>query len=353
LPEGGVGHVRPEWPDADRERLLDEFVSSPFGDVPGLTEEELRQLADPLVWFGCDYGPGDPLRWSPVSVEIVLADWYPRKVIGADDEARLPDVLAAFVRFAHDRTSIPGDLTVETLDAVERWRPDFLAALARPDRGPVGNAQTLARVALGLPADEWDDDESDEDDEAHLDAIVEDLETELAHLVGGRDALDRLDDAPLPDVAFDWSVIPGPLREPTGATLDDLDRWAVDLFDAEVRTIARAVLAAVVVADPAVFKRSSRTDALAAAILADLLRRVTRRLSKPECAALRWSVSTQKGIADATGVSASSISNRSRTVSNVLDRSDIDWSQLLHSAQRREVIETRRLIAEWRGGNDG
>jgi hypothetical protein len=74
LPEGGAGYEHPEWSGAERQQLLDDFVGSPHGAVTGLELEQVRDLADPLVWFACDYGPGDPLRWSPVSVEIVLAD---------------------------------------------------------------------------------------------------------------------------------------------------------------------------------------------------------------------------------------------------------------------------------------
>lgn len=60
-----------------------------------------------------------------------------------------------------------------------------------------------------------------------------------------------------------------------------------------------------------------------------------------------WQVFTQKELAEATGVSASSISSRSQTVANVVERADIDWPRLLHSTQRAEMLETKRVIAEW------
>ena len=34
-----------------------------------------------LLWFGSGYGPGDPLRWSPTAVEILMLDWIPRKIL--------------------------------------------------------------------------------------------------------------------------------------------------------------------------------------------------------------------------------------------------------------------------------
>jgi len=32
-----------------------------------------------MIYFGCDYSDGDPLRWSPVVVELFMADWLWRK----------------------------------------------------------------------------------------------------------------------------------------------------------------------------------------------------------------------------------------------------------------------------------
>ena len=188
LPEGGIGYVRPEWAAADRDGLLDDFTASMFGQVTGLSRSQVQDLADPLVWFGCDYGPGDPLRWSPVSVEIVLADWYPRKVFGAANRElrRLPDVLAGFVRYCHARVGVPADLTADTLASVERWRAAFLAAIVRPGRSPFDNATRLARIAAG-----FDDGDGDGDDD-DLIGDDEDHERDMAAIVAAaRDARDR------------------------------------------------------------------------------------------------------------------------------------------------------------------
>ena len=363
LPEGGVGYERPEWLEADSERLLDDFISSQHGAVPGLRPEQVRDLADPLVWFASAYGPGDPLRWSPVSVEIVLADWYPRKVMGLPDDelVRLPDVLAGFVRFAHETTSIPRQLTDETMDAVERWRPAFLDAIQRRDTTPVTNAMRLARIAAGFDADEYDDEYDDDEgwfvddrdswsglsDEEFTARALQTVESDLVAMAGGVDAYEALTDDPLGEIEFDWTGVPSAVRQPTADTLLLLDTWATELFDDEVRTIARGVLAGVVAVDPAVFNRSPRTDALAAAILAYLLNRLTGRMGRKERRQMPWQVFTQKELAAATGVSASSLSSRSRTVANVVDRADLDWPTLLHSTQRREMLEIKQRLADW------
>jgi len=350
LPSGGAGYSRPEWSEAARDELVEEFVGSEHGRIDGLSATDVRDLVDPLVWFGCDYGPGDPLRWSPVSVEIVLADWYPRKVFGlpAAIMRRLPEVLAGFVRFSHQRRSIPADLTDDTIAAVGEWTPDFRAAIAAPDRSPAANAARLARVAAGLEDPDDHPDPVDVEDLYDLASVADELEETLVDLVGGRRAYDTLHAEPLGDIAFDWTGVPAAARDLTEDTLALLDQWTTELYDTEVRTIARRVLHVVVVTDPSVFKRSARTDALAAGILAFLVNRLTGRLSVQERRGLGWQVHTQKELAQATGVSASTISSRSRTVGNVIERAAPDLSDHLHSSQRREVLETRATIEAWR-----
>lgn len=327
LPTGGTGYRRPDWPEDERQRLLDDFTRSPFGKIPGLTTTQVTQLADPLVWFGCDYGPGDPLRWSPVAVEIVLVDWYPRKVLGltATEYSRVADVLAGLVRYSHDVRDIPPDLTAETLDAIAYWR----------DENPDTNVDATHPIL-------------DLDDPAALATIVDDLEVNLIDLAGGPDSYNTLNADPLEDVPFDWSAIQEDARSQTSETLRRLDTWAVELFDPEVQTIARAVLAAVVTTDRSTFKRSSDTDGLAAAILGYVSRRITDRQPGQTRPDLSWKVDNLKALADATGVAYGKVTGRRTTVANVVDRSLIDWPKNLHSSQRLEILATKQQIAEWR-----
>ena len=60
MPAGGVGYERPEWTERDQHELADRFFASRFG-AP-LDDADQRGLLESLIWFGTDYGPGDPLR---------------------------------------------------------------------------------------------------------------------------------------------------------------------------------------------------------------------------------------------------------------------------------------------------
>jgi hypothetical protein len=376
LPLGGSGHSRPDWPEAQRRQLAEDFLASSHPVINRLSRSQVGDILDPLLWFGCDYGPGDPLRWSPVAVEILLTDWFPRKVFGLPVELmrHMPDVLEDFIRFADNRRQVPPELTEKTVAAIGEWRTIYLIAVGQPGRSPQSGAARLARMAAGLDPDAPEafatvgdgdfDVELDDlglepvelpnlDDADFMTRAVDDLEASAVERAGGQAAYESLNDEPLADVAFDWAGIDEGQRHLTGLALQHLDGWAAELFDAEVATIARSVLAAVVAGDPAVFKRSARADALAAGILGYLIKRLSGRLSVTvRTEQLGWNVFTQKDLAQATGVSATTIGSRSHTVAKVLERAPIYWPSILHSSQRRDILLSRQLIAEWRAEHD-
>ena len=82
-----------------------------------------------LLWFGTDYGPGDPMRWSPTAAEILLLDWIPRKIM-ADVEVpgECAGLLRAFVRFCHHERGIRPGLTDETIAAIDEFEPEYQRA---------------------------------------------------------------------------------------------------------------------------------------------------------------------------------------------------------------------------------
>lgn len=76
LPAGGAPPARPEWSKEATSAIARDFFGSDF--AAGLDRPDERDLLDSVLWFGTGYGPGDPLRWSPVNVEMLLADWIGR-----------------------------------------------------------------------------------------------------------------------------------------------------------------------------------------------------------------------------------------------------------------------------------
>lgn len=260
LPAGGQGYVRPEWSDDDRAELADQFFASQFGREED--DADGRSLLESLLWFGCDYGPGDPLRWSPTAVEILLTDWLPRKIV-ADTAflSRAPDLLRGFIRFCHAERGISHELTTETISAVDEWDDEYQQVIRSPR--PQGPAALMA--AMGVPVGDgpfgadvapwWSD------------AGYEELMLEsLARAVGGAEQLQALDDAPVPDEAFAWDVVADDITDRVGDVLALTDGCCNELLDVEYRTACRRLLADVAAADPQIFRRRSRADTAAAAL---------------------------------------------------------------------------------------
>lgn len=268
LPPGGRGYERPQWDDRAKEALAEAFFGSPSGAL--LRHPDDRHLFDALVWFATDYGPGDPLRWSPVAVEIVLLDWLPRKIAApASFLRRAPDVLRAFIAYSHAERGIRRELTEETLQAVDRYEPEFQEAIRSPR--PQGPAALLAAMGALDPDGPWDlpewpsettDFDDDEDELSPGQAMLQLLSDD----VGGGEALDALHDRPLPDEPFAWDGIDPGIVDRVADVLAACDRCCDDLLDVEYRTACRRFLARVARTGPEVFRRRGRADTAAAAI---------------------------------------------------------------------------------------
>ncbi len=254
LPGGGSGYQRPEWSEKAVADLTERFFASPHG--VDLDDADHRSLLDSVLWFGTDYGPGDPLRWSPVAVEILLVDWIPRKIVA--DVAYLslaPDLLRAVIRFSHDERGIRPALTEETLAAADRWEPDYQRIIRSPR--PQGPQALLAAMGVVDPDGPWP---------MPGETIEEIMLDGLRHAVGGDQALGRLHDRPLPDEAFEWTGIPDDVRQQVGEVLALVDRCCKEMFDVEVRTACRRFLTRAVAGDPDAFRRKGRPEMTAAAI---------------------------------------------------------------------------------------
>lgn len=253
LPAGGSAAERKEWSEGETAAIVTDFFASPFG-AP-LDHPDERGLLDSLLWFGTDFATGDPFRWSPVTVEMLLDDWFPRKVVAEPSHlTKLPDLVRAFIRYAHDRQGIRAALTAETLAAVDHYEPGYQRAIrtARP-QGPT--ALLAGMLDARTPYDE-------DDDISMGEIMLEGIDRK----VGGRMQLMKLDDTPLPDEPFEWAGIADEIHPVIREVLEACDRCAELLLDVEHRTAMRRFLSRAAVADPGTFRRKASTTRAAAAV---------------------------------------------------------------------------------------
>jgi hypothetical protein len=331
LPSGGVAPERREWSEDETAALAEDFFSSSFG--ANLDRPDERSLLKSVLWFGTDYGPGDPLRWSPVNVEMLLTDWFPRKIVAdAAYLAKLPDLLRAFIRYCHDRQGIRSALTDETLAAVEHWEPEYQRVIrsARP-QGP-------AALLAGLfPRSE------DKDDLSGPEIMLEGLDRK----VGGRIQLQNLDDVPLPDEPFEWAGIAEDIRPVVQDMLGACDRCADELLDVEHRTAMRRFLSRAAVGDPAAFRRKA-SPARGGAAIAWVICRAN------DTVGATWSPLSVQELLAWFGVKGS-VSQRAETLlrangvnpHRLYGTMELGAPDLLTSKRRREIIEQRdRWLAQ-------
>jgi hypothetical protein len=259
LPEGGTGYQRPQWDSASLGGLTDRFFASPYGTR--LDDPDHRGLLESLLWYGTDYGPGDPLRWSPVKVEILLDDWIPRKIVApAEYLAKAPDLLRAFIRFTHAEVGLRSDLTDETLAAINAWEPQYQRTIrsARP-QGPAALLATLGVDTEDMADMPFGPEESENFEHSMLDWLALD--------VGDPIQLDQLDDDSLPDEPFRWDGISDDVTARVNEVLALSDRCCDEMLDVEFRTACRRVLACVASREPEIFCRKGRAETAAAALV--------------------------------------------------------------------------------------
>jgi hypothetical protein len=125
LPEGGERRT-PPWDGEVDEELCDGFFatssSAPF------TESGHRELLLELF----ETGTGDPLRWSSARVEHALdGASYKEDRIPLEVALDAPDLLRAFIPYAHAQSGIRDELTSRTLAMVDAVRSDYKREVLR------------------------------------------------------------------------------------------------------------------------------------------------------------------------------------------------------------------------------
>ena len=266
LPAGGTGYVRPDWTEEAREQLIERFLDSPH--APDVPTEDADDLAHVMVWFACDYGPGDPLRWSTVSVEIFLTDFLVRKALFSQKTLRrAPKVLEAFVRFAHQERGIRSELTTQTLESIEQHAPEFRRQLSgEQERSGEGFGQILNEMLGDHQPDEYGAGFTFDAAGRPIPIAVRMREL-LIEQVGDEHTLETVDLMPLPDEPLDLDRLPTDIHDRVAGIAELTDACCEQLLDVEHRTACRRFLADVAEADPRIFRRRSRDDIAAAAIV--------------------------------------------------------------------------------------
>ena len=147
---------RSEIPSAARDRLMDEFLNSPEGKgfAPDSEEAYVVSLA---INFCADYVDGRPLRWSPVVVELFMADWIPRKVLGdAELFSRLPTALDAWIRFAGRKSRLPEWAIADTREAIAQWHETMVRESEDPAAAGPAKQFIAAAQAAGIDLGDQD-----------------------------------------------------------------------------------------------------------------------------------------------------------------------------------------------------
>ena len=159
LRAGEVSHFVPvperdEMPHDERDRLRDEFLSSPEGKDFASDGDEAWAVSL-AIDFCADYVDGRPLRWSPVVVELFMANWIPTKVL-ADQGLfeRLPSALDAWVRFAGRKAGTPDWAVEATRKAIPRWREEMIERGSDPAAGGPAKQFLTAAKAAGVDVED-------------------------------------------------------------------------------------------------------------------------------------------------------------------------------------------------------
>ena len=119
LPEGGERRL-PVWDWESNDELCDEFFAT--SSAAPFTESGHRELLLELF----DAGTGDPLRWSSARAEQALGSAaYNDAEIPLEVALDAPDLLRAFIPYAHAQSGIRDELTSRTLAMVDAVRSSY------------------------------------------------------------------------------------------------------------------------------------------------------------------------------------------------------------------------------------
>lgn len=128
LPEGGE-HRSPTWDWEPSNELCDRFFAT--SSAAPFTDSSHRELLLELF----ETGTGDPLRWSAARVEQAIGGTpYFEDSIPLEVALDAPDLLRAFIPYAHAQSGIREALTSRTLAMVDALRSRYKRKVLRQAR---------------------------------------------------------------------------------------------------------------------------------------------------------------------------------------------------------------------------
>ena len=129
-----------------RNKLYTKFRRSEPGRELGGDTSLVRDLID----YSADQFD-DALHWSPIVVELVLTDWFPRKFTLDDaDIERLPIALRAWLEFTATERGLSSSATAEMLAAVDGFEPAYREAIDDPARADPAKSVAMLMATEGV-----------------------------------------------------------------------------------------------------------------------------------------------------------------------------------------------------------
>jgi hypothetical protein len=160
LPSSALSVV-PDLPeplgDEERTTLIRTFLSAPeatrfeLDQVPEADLGSLHFCLSLVLDHAASLPDADPMRWSPIVVELFLLDWVHRRaVLDMDDAALLPRVVRAWAAYASRVRGLPAEAVAATDQAVEDTVPEFVRLYTTGERRSPATAAVAQLIAEGV-----------------------------------------------------------------------------------------------------------------------------------------------------------------------------------------------------------
>ncbi|MEV4624366.1 hypothetical protein AB0J74_37375 [Asanoa sp. NPDC049573] len=160
LPAPALGVV-PDLPeplgDDERTTLIRTFLSAPeaarfeLDRVPEADLGSLHFCLSLVLDHAASLPDADPMRWSPIVVELFMLDWVHRRaVLDMDDAALLPRVVRAWAAYASRVRGLPAEAVAATDQAVEDTVPEFVRLYTTGERRSPATAAVAQLIAEGV-----------------------------------------------------------------------------------------------------------------------------------------------------------------------------------------------------------